>query len=55
MLPSINYLARPGVAEAKVDDVIQFPNSHYPDLGREGHLDNAYYFSKECLTALKIL
>ena len=55
MLPSITYHARPGVAKARVDDVIQFPNSYYPGLGLGGHFDNGYYFSKVCLTALRIL
>ena len=45
----------PSIVEARVDDVIQFPDSHYPGLGHRGHLDNGYDFSKECLIALKIL
>ena len=55
MLLLITYYARPGVVEAKVDNIIQFSNSHCPSLGRGGHLDNGYYFLKECLTASKIL
>ena len=51
----IIYHARPGVAEVKVDNVIQFSNSHCLGLGRGGHLDNSYDFSKKCLTALRIL
>ena len=55
MLLLITYHARPGVAEARVDNVIQFPNSHCPGLGRGDHFDNGYYFSKVCLTASRIL
>ena len=55
MLLLITYYARLGVAEARIDDVIQFPNSHCPGLGRGGHLDNGYDFSKECLTVSRIL
>ena len=55
MLLSIIYHARPGVAEAKVNNVIKFPNSHCLGMGRGSHLDNGYDFSKKCLTASKIL
>ena len=55
MLSSIIYHARPGVVDARVDDVIQFPNKHCSGPRREGHLDNSYNFLKECLTVLRIL
>lgn len=55
MLLSIAYHARPGFAEARVDDGIQFLDSHCQGLGRGGHLDNDYDFSKKCLIILKIL
>ena len=55
MLPSITYHARPGIAEARVDNVIKFLNSHCLGLGRGGHLDNGYYFLKECLNTSRIL
>ena len=44
-----------GIAEAKVDNVIQFSDNHCPGLGHEGNLDNGYDFLKECLTISKIL
>ena len=52
---SIAYYTRPRVIEVKVDNVIAFPDSYYPSLGRGGQLDNGYDFSKKCLTASKIL
>ena len=55
ILPSITYHARPGVAEARVGNVIKFPNSHCPGLRRGGYFDNGYYFSKVCFIASKIL
>ena len=55
MLSLITYHARPGVIEVKIDDVIQFLNSHCSGLGRGGHFDNGYYFSKECPTVSRIL
>ena len=55
MLPLITYHARPGVVEARIDDIIQFLNSHCLSLERGGHLDNNYDFLKECLTASRIL
>ena len=55
MLLSITYHAGPGVAKIKIDNIIQFLNSHCPGLRREGHLDNDYDFLKECFTASRIL
>lgn len=55
MPPSIAYHARAGVGEAKDDDIIEFPDSHYPGLGRWGHLDDGDDFPKESLTASRIL
>ena len=55
ILPSITYDAKPRVAEIRVESVIQFPNSYFPGLRHEGHLDNCYNFSKESLIILEIL
>lgn len=55
MLLSITYYARQRVAELRIDNVIQFPDSYCLGLGREGYLDNDYAFLKECLTILRIL
>lgn len=55
MHPSIAYHTRPGVIEARVDNVIEFSDSHYLALEYAGQFDNGYDFLKECLTTLGIL
>ena len=52
---SIAYHVRMGVTEARIDNVIEFSDSHYPDLGHRSQFDNGYNFLKECLIASKIL
>lgn len=52
---SIAYYGKPGVAEVRVDDVIQFLDGQCPGLRHGSRLDNCYDFLKECLTTLTIL
>ena len=45
---SMAYHARLGVTEAKVDNVIEFSDCHYPGLGCRGQFDYSFDFSKKC-------
>lgn len=51
----ITYHARLKIIKAKIDNIIEFPDSYYLDLGHKGQFDNDYDFLKKDLTTLKIL
>lgn len=52
---SIIYHGRLKIIEAKVDNIIKFPDSHYLGLGNDSQFDNGYNFLKECFIILRIL
>lgn len=53
-LSIIDY-AKPGVVEARINNIILLPDSYCSGLGCRGYLDNDYDFLKEYLTTLRIL